>query len=105
MEWRAFDLLEPIGGRRDDWHAASICATVMNAMLISRGSRRRVKVQDFLLEFDRAGSATTTSGKQTWQQQKMIAQMFVAMSKADQRRAAKRKAQQQSATRKRTKRR
>jgi hypothetical protein len=72
--WRDFDELEPIGGRRSDWQAASICATVFNSVLIRTKSKKRFKPSDFVLEY--GAENPRPSGKQTWQEQKMIAMMF-----------------------------
>jgi len=86
MNWRAFDLIEPFGDRRADYHAASICAAVFNSMLIRVGSRRRMSLQDFVLEFkdsptevQKDESAPPVAG---WQQMKMIAKMRFAASRA-----------------------
>lgn len=81
LELKAYDQIEPIGTRRTDYQAASICATLAN-LAVGRRSRRRFKVSDFLLEFDKqAEAAPDKPAGQTWQEQKMIAKMFFALSK------------------------
>jgi len=45
-EWMAFDLIEPIGGRRGDVHAGIVASTVANAL---SGKNRRFKVEDFIV--------------------------------------------------------
>jgi hypothetical protein len=51
-EWQAFERLNgPLGGERDDLHAALIAATVVNALSGKKG--RRAKVADFLPKWDR----------------------------------------------------
>jgi hypothetical protein len=87
MWWRAFDLIEPFGDRRADYHAASICAAIYNTTLMRGGSRKRMNPTDFLLEFkdvetpdapEQAGTPPTAG----WQQMKSIAKMHFALSKA-----------------------
>lgn len=80
LEWIEYDALEPIGPPRGDWQAASICAAIMNGVAITARSRKRFRVKDFLLTW--GGGSSTTKPKQTWQEQKFIARMFVAMSKS-----------------------
>jgi hypothetical protein len=47
-EWMAFDLVEPIGGRRSDFQAAIIASTVAN---VNRGKGRVLKPDDFIPEY------------------------------------------------------
>lgn len=90
----AYEELEPFATHRADVHAASICATVMNAMAMAVGSKNRFEVKDYLLQFgEQEKKATKTHTKEAapaWQQHKLIAQMFVALSKAEEK-AGKRK--------------
>lgn len=85
LDWMAYDQLEPIGARRSDWQAASICAMMMNVALMQAGSPKRFSASDFILEFGEAKPATKPAEqpRQSWQEQKMIARMFFAASKAD----------------------
>jgi hypothetical protein len=83
LNWRAFDLIEPFGDRRADYHAASICAAVFNTALMRGGSRRRVRVSDFLLEFkDAEAKVDEAAPNAGWQRMKWIAKMHFASSKA-----------------------
>lgn len=53
-EWMAFFRLEgPAGGRRGDYHAALVAATVANVFRGKGG--RPLKPEDFLLRFDGGG--------------------------------------------------
>lgn len=73
LEWQHFDSVEPFGDMRSDWQAASICALM--ATIAAKG-KKRFSPKDFLLQF---GDARESKGKkQTWQEQKMIAQMLEA---------------------------
>lgn len=83
LNWRAFDLIEPFGDRRADYHAASICAAVFNAALMRGGSRKRVRVSDFLLEFkDAVTKVAEEAGPNAgWQRMKWLAKMHFAASK------------------------
>ena len=47
QEWRAFDRISPIGGRRLDWNAASIAAAIINTWTTGK----RITPQDVILEF------------------------------------------------------
>jgi hypothetical protein len=48
-EWMAFDLVEPIGGKRGDIQAAVVASTIAN---VNRGrSTRPYEVQDFIIEY------------------------------------------------------
>jgi len=94
QEWFEFDRVDPIGGRRGDWHAASICAAIFNSMAIRANSRTRFRVRDFLLEFGDAKQVKEVDNKppqQTWQQQKMIARTFAAMFNAGEKQKRKRR--------------
>lgn len=98
LGWIAYNEIEPIDDRqnaerRADFRAASICATVMNATAIHMQSKTRFEVKDFVLEYGSAKDKTTKKAapqRQTWQEQKFIAQMMVAASKADQRKKKRR---------------
>jgi hypothetical protein len=100
-EWMEYDKLEPIGGKRGDWQAASVCAMLLNAAALQRSGKleMRFRPEMFLLEYDArsapdsnapaastapAAPAPATKGRgQSWQEQKMIAQMWVALSQAE----------------------
>lgn len=88
LRWYEFDTVEPIGGRRGDWQAASICAAVSNVMMAVHGHKRRFRTADFMLEFSgkdkqvAEDGGSETSG-QTWQQMKFIAMQQVALANAE----------------------
>jgi hypothetical protein len=73
QEWRFFDEIDPIGGRRGDWQAASISAVIANML-----SRKAHNVDDFLLTFGTERRMKPAPRKQTWQEQKMLAYMMCA---------------------------
>ena len=83
LELREYDRISPIGDRRGDWQAAAICALLANLAATRGHSRKRFKVKDFLLEFGDEKIAP----RQTWQEQKMIAQMVaIALTEPDKKR-------------------
>ena len=47
LQWRAFDQIEPFGEHRADWHAAQICATLMNIA----AKEMKFRPRDLLIEF------------------------------------------------------
>jgi hypothetical protein len=88
QEWMEYDAeIEPIGARRSDWQAASICTAFANVTLATRGARKRFRMKDFLLEFDRQEKEVKEEAQaetgQSWQQMKFIAQMWAAAYNAD----------------------
>lgn len=84
LEWEAFDQLHPIGDRRGDWQAASICRVMMDIAAASCGSKKRFRNSDFLLEeFTDQEREPLEEPKQTWQEMKMLARMFATQSQAD----------------------
>jgi hypothetical protein len=87
QEWLAYEVVEPFGDRRADWHFASVCAVVFNTAAATSGSRKRLKPSDFLLEFDeKEKDVPVDAGAQNWRHQKMIAKMFKAISDAEEKR-------------------
>jgi hypothetical protein len=104
QDWVEFDKVEPIGGLRADWQAGMISAMMMNAAVLIRTGRVDLKFQprDFLLDFTpkpkrapgvapAAEQSRRDGGGQSWQQQKFIAQMFAAASRADEAKKNKRR--------------
>jgi hypothetical protein len=91
MLWREFDEVEPIGGLRGDWQAASICSALFNTMAMFSRSKQRMTVEQFLLKYGQPrrttrgkdGGSKTPSAAPHWQHLKFIAQMQVALSKAE----------------------
>lgn len=81
LEWKEYDAIDPIGGQRGDWQAASICCAFMNGIAVLARSKKRFRVKDFLLEFGDPKEINDKKPKKTWQEMKFIAKMFVAASK------------------------
>ena len=69
-EWMAFDLVEPIGGRRSDYQAAIIASTVANA---NRGKGRAMNPDDFIPEY---GAVESTMDLDAWLEQRMAEQAW-----------------------------
>lgn len=80
-EWQQFDQIEPIGGKRLDWNFGSVCATIMNALMMFVRSRKRFYPKDFALEF---GTPTPKKDapRTTWKDMKSTAMMAAAMFNA-----------------------
>lgn len=78
MEWEAFDEIDPIGGKRGDYHAASVAAVIMNAVAGAVGSRKRVRVEDMLLMFGE-GRKEIKSERKSWETMKSIGMMWAAL--------------------------
>lgn len=72
--WVAFYESEPSGDARADWHAASICAAIWNTALLRVGSKRQLRVSDFLLEFGSMPKELKEvhAPRKTWQELKNI---------------------------------
>lgn len=90
LELQEYDLISPIGDKRGDWQAASVCATAMNVALMRAGSRKRVRVKDFVLDFTSDPKEVKEEPQQTWQEMKFIARMFTAAANADAKKKRKR---------------
>lgn len=98
LEWKSFDELEPIGDRRGDWQAASICAAVVNLEMAMRRIKRRFTPEELLLEFDKpvvsmpltkvVKEEPKPAPKGNWQGMKMIARMHFALAEADKKKRA-----------------
>lgn len=95
QDWRDFDQVEPIGGVRGDWQAASICATLTTIAAARAGGGGRIfSPEEMLLKFkakDVEVVKEPDAPAQSWQEQKMIGMMWAAASNADQRRRKRRK--------------
>jgi len=99
MTWWDFDQVEPIGGIRGDWQAASICAALYN--VFRSRSVKPANVEDFLLTYgkrkkqeaakDGGSKAPSAAAQAPWQHMKFIARMQVALSKAEEARPKKKK--------------
>lgn len=78
LRWRAFDVVDPIGGRRGDWQSAAMCSTLANCFAMLTKSKKRWTPEQFLLEFDAARKEAPKAPdyRPNWQQMKMIAQAW-----------------------------
>lgn len=86
LAWQAFDSISPIGDRRADWQAASICSAVFNSMAIRAGAQKRFRTGDFLLEFtDEEGKEApkVEAPSTNWKVMKTYARMFAKQANAD----------------------
>ncbi len=80
QEWMAFDEIEPIGGRRGDWQAASVVSTLYNLQRNRERYPEPFSPEMFLLEHGKAPSPLPTAkpAGMPWQQMKFLAQAYVA---------------------------
>lgn len=70
LTWEVYDSLEPFGELRADYRAATIACVIAN---VNRGKGQKAfTLEDFVLKFGEAAPK-----KQTWQEQKAIAMMWV----------------------------
>lgn len=94
--WKEFDEVDPIGGRRGDWQAASVAASMYNAIALLSGSKHRMKVADMLLIYGSTqqkdgGSKPTATPAAPWQSMKFTAMMQVALANAEEAAAEKKR--------------
>ncbi len=86
LEWQAFDKIEPIGGIRGDWQAASICSQLVNVAVMQRGGKFRSRPSDWMMEYGdekpRVEVKEEKPPQKSWQELKLTARMWVADSKA-----------------------
>ncbi len=69
-EWMAFDLVEPIGGRRGDIQAAIVASTIAN---VNRGKgKKALQPADFIPEYGRTAAASL----ETWLGQRVAEQSW-----------------------------
>jgi hypothetical protein len=81
LEWMQYDTIEPFGEWRDDWRSAEIVTMIANVNRDSKKKREPYRTTDFLVKF---GEQEVEKKKaQTWQDQKMIAAMFVGAFNAE----------------------
>jgi hypothetical protein len=93
QDWLAFDAIHPIGDRRGDWQAATVCASIWNAAFASRGSRKRFRPSTFLLDFTEEPKVETDADvtpATSWQHMQMVARMQVALANAEEQKKVKR---------------
>lgn len=100
LEWQEYDRISPIGDRRGDWQAASICSAIFNSMAIKAGSGKRFATKEFLLNFkmDEDAKVEPTAPAPPWRKMKMIARLFTAQANADEARGTNREAKQKTRT-------
>lgn len=94
QEWMAYDRISPIGDRRSDWQAASVCAAVVNSAAARSGSSHRVRVSDMLLEFTDAEKAAPVAAApqgKSEAEMKFIARMCTSLANADEERKNKKR--------------
>lgn len=84
-DWMAYDELEPIGGKRGDWQAASIVAAMHSLQRNPERFPEPFPPGMFLLEFDRPERKVEPRGR-TWQEMRMMAQVYVAGQQMQQKR-------------------
>ena len=85
LEWKEYFEAEPIGDKRADFHAASICCALANTMIATSGGNQRFKIADFLLEFDRQATDVKEikeEPKAAVQRMKFIARQWTALMNA-----------------------
>jgi len=76
LGWFAYDQIEPFSEKRADLRAASICSLLANIHRDARRKPRPFTIDDFVLVF--GDEVKKEAPKQTWQQQKAIAHLWVA---------------------------
>lgn len=94
QEWMAYDRISPLGDRRGDWQAASVCAAVVNSAAARSGSTHRVRVSDMLLEFtpdEKPSAAPAQQPGKSESEMKFIARMCASLANADEDRKNKKK--------------
>ena len=75
-EWMTFAEFEPFDEARDDYRTAQIVQTLINMNRDTKRHPEPIPINDCLLVFGDA--IVEKPKKQTWQEQKMIAMMYVA---------------------------
>jgi hypothetical protein len=80
IEWIAFDELEPIGGLKDDYRAASIVATLVNLRRNVEKFPAPIPISNFLLKWgdELRNQPAVKPPQKTWQQLKLIGQVMAA---------------------------
>lgn len=95
LEWMAFDRISPIGDRRGDWQAATVCAAVINSSAALKGLPPIVRVADMMLEFSDAETPAPAAAKQpagkNESEMKFIARMSTALANADEARSKRKR--------------
>ena len=93
LAWQAYDRVEPIGDRRGDWQAASVCSAVCNTLAAQSGSKTRYTTKDFLLQFtdEVVEAKKEVPAVPDWQRMKFTARMFVAQANAEKKHGRRRR--------------
>ncbi len=61
LEWKNYDAIEPIGGRRADWHTAALLSQVANRYRNTHAFPKPFHARDFLLNFEAEARAPLVS--------------------------------------------
>lgn len=77
LEWAEYAGIEPFGEERQDWRIAKLSAELINFQRDHKKHPTPVPVSSFLLKFAVPGEVVSAP-KQSWQEQKSIAQMWMA---------------------------
>lgn len=77
LNWMYYAEIEPFDEVREDLRAASICATIANCFRDPKKRSTPFVANDFVLKF-----GEDARPKQTWQDLKRIAQLYVAAYKS-----------------------
>jgi hypothetical protein len=85
LSWKAFDEIEPIGGKRLDYLVASIVSTLVNLRRNVEKYPSPFPLGDFLLNWGvKSGGSVKPPPKpqKTWQQLKLMGQILAGMYNA-----------------------
>lgn len=83
LEWAEYAALELFGEERQDWRFAKLAAELINFQRDRKKHPAPVPVRDFLLRFAEKGQEQPSRPKQSWEEQKSIAQMWVQAYSGD----------------------
>lgn len=76
-EWRAFDAISPIGGKRDDFHMAHLISTITNLATGIHGKKgaKLTKIDDFIIKWSGVETEDTTMSPES------IKNLFLGLKK------------------------
>jgi hypothetical protein len=80
-EWIIYSELEPFDELRADYRTAQIVQTFINMNRDTKKYPNPISIDECLLPFGDVEIVKSKKNKQTWQEQKMIAMMYVASAK------------------------
>lgn len=95
--WMEYDLIEPIGDRRGDWQAAAVGASVFNGIARLFGSKQRIDIREYLLDFstkDKEGGSTASEDQRRLDnsnRMQFIARQMTALYNAEEERKKKKR--------------